>query len=475
MSKTYQPDIRSTADGTAFYALVCLIPIFVVVVTYGWTNILKPVLPVDSPIDTILALIAGLFLALVGVVLAKIIAADRIQVLLEGAGKLTLKAWFARCWAYFLVLVVISALGTARTFFSVSQASDVLRAELSATDGKLRDLQVAINKLLATPEYDAKAEEYTVKRSKVLSLVKQFETEMQRVKDDELAKLNSKRARIDNLWAQFVSEATNPLNCGFGQEASKHFRELNLVLGEGSLKPLSGNTTNCKITAEAIEKNIKPVFEKAKESVLVESKYNCGISPVAAKQMVEIQAALPGLKPLEASTIPCSNVSKIVSDYTKEAYLQIKKITVPETDSPVAILAFKKKATNEIQEQLLSIEQLLSQNKVSSDTALPVLRKSWDVYRKNLSEAETLAEGKRTGLAKDIKREEIENIDNLSNILRILLSRWDNFMTYLTLFAALLLDMILIAFFGRHLSSRVKKTESSPYEEFDVGDNIFKS
>ena len=475
MSKPHQQALQSTSDGTAFYALVCLIPIFLVVVTYGWTNILQPILPIDSPFDTILAAIAGVFLAIVGVVLAKIIAADRIQVSLEGDGKLSYKAWFAKCWAYFLVLVVISALGTARTFFSVSQASDVLRAELSATDGKLRDLQVAINKLLATPEYDAKAEEFSAKRTKIQSTVKQFETEMQRVKDAELAKLNAKRARVDNLWAQFVSEATNPLNCGFGQEASKHLRELNLTLGEGSLKPITGNTTNCKVMADAIEKNIKPVFEKAKESVLVESKYNCGISPVAAQQMVDIQAALPGLKPLEAATIPCSNVSKVVSDYAKEAYSRIKKISVPEADSPVAILAFKKKAANEIQEQLQSIEEISNQNKVSSDTVLPVLRKSWDVYRKNLSEAETLAEGKKTGLVKDIKREEIENIDNLSNILRILLSRWDNFMTYLTLFAALLLDMILIAFFGRHLSTKVKKSESGPFDEFYAGDNIFKS
>jgi hypothetical protein len=168
-------------------------------------------------------------------------------------------------------------------------------------------------------------------------------------------------------------------------------------------------------------------------------------------------------------------ILKIVSDYSKEANTLIEKIAVPESERPAAILDFKKKASTEIKAQLDSIYDLANQGKVDSDNALPVLRKSWDAYRKNLSEAETLSSGTRLGLPREIKREEVENIDNLTNILRILISRWDNFMTYLTLFAAILLDMILIAFFRRHLSSGLKKTESSPYDEYSAGDNVFKS
>jgi hypothetical protein len=473
MSSQKHPDLKTTSDVAAFVALVCLIPIFLAVVTYGWGKILTPMLPISAPFDSILAYIAAIFLAAVGVVLAKIIALETITLKLSKQGLSLIGAWVSRCWAYFLVLVIISALGTNRTIFSVSQAADVLRGELAATDGKLRDLQVMIDKVLKTTEFDARSDEFRAKRIKVQSLVTQFETEMQRVRDTELAKLNSERDRVDSLWSQFQAEMSNPLNCGFGQETEKRLRELSAALG-GGLNKLSGQGADCAKVKDVL-KMYKTSVDSLKQSYLSEAKYSCNISSVAGQRMSEIQSALPDLKPLEATSILCSNMSKIVSDYSKEASVLIEKITVPESERPVAILDFKKKASTEIKTQLNSIEELINQAKVDSDNALPVLRKSWDAYRKNLSEAETLSGGKSLGLTKDIKREEVENIDNLTNILRILASRLDNFMTYLTLFAALLMDMILISFFGRHLSSGVQKRESSLYDEYSAGDNIFKN
>jgi hypothetical protein len=474
MSSQKQPDLKTTSDVAAFVALVCLIPIFLAVVTYGWGKILTPMLPISAPFDVILAYTVAIFLAVVGVVLAKIIALETINLSIDIRGWSLISSWILRCWAYLLVLVIISALGTTRTIFSISQAADVLRGELAATDGKLRDLQVMIDKTLKTIDFDARSEEFKAKRTKAQSLVKQFETEMNRVKDTELAKLSSERARVESLWSQFQAETSNPLNCGFGQEAEKRFGELNAALG-GGLKRMSGQAgNNCNKWKEALE-IYKTSVDSLKESYLSEAKYSCNISSVAAQRMSEIQSALADLKPLEATAIPCSNMSKIVSDYSKEANVLIEKIAVPESERPVAILDFKKKASAEIKTQLDSIEELVNLAKVDSDNTLPVLRKSWDVYRKNLSEAETLSGGKSLGLTKDIMREEVENIDNLTNILRILASRLDNFMTYLTIFAALLMDMILISFFGRHLSSRVQKKESGLYDEYSAGDNIFKS
>lgn len=474
MSSQKQPDLQATSDNAAFVALVCLIPIFVVVVTYGWGKILTPILPLSSPFDMILAYAAGLFLSAVGVILAKVIAVDRIQLSLSYQGRSLIGAWASRCWAYFLVLVVISALGTTRTLFSFIQAPSVLRTELGSTDGKLRHLQVTIDKALKTTEFDARDDEFKAKRTQVLSLVTQLENEMQRVKDAELGKLNLERARVDSLWSQFEAETSNPLNCGFGPEANKRFDELNVALGGGLNRLSVGQGYDCPKIQEALKRYKKSV-DFLKESYWSESKYSCNISPVAAQRMSEIQSTLPDLKPLEASVIPCSNMTKVVTDYTKEAKLLADKIAVPESERPVAILAFKKKASAEINAQLSSIEDLINQGKVESNNALPVLRKSWDVYRKNLSEAETHLGGNRLGLAREIKRDEVENIDKLSNILLILISEWKNRTTYITLLAALLMDMILIAFFRRHLSSGVHKKESGLYDEYSSGDNIFKS
>jgi len=117
---------------------------------------------------------------------------------------------------------------------------------------------------------------------------------------------------------------------------------------------------------------------------------------------------------------------------------------------------------------------IVNSAKITPADALPVLRKSWEVYQAVLSEGEIIAHGKFTNLARDIKREEVANIENLSNILRILASRWDNFMTYLTLLGAVLLDLILIAFFRRHLSSLDTQAKYGLYDGYVSSRKIFR-
>jgi len=75
MSDHTETDLKTTSDNAAFYALVCLTPIFVLVVTFGWARILKPVIPLDAPFVFFISYPAAIFLAVVAVVLAKVIAA----------------------------------------------------------------------------------------------------------------------------------------------------------------------------------------------------------------------------------------------------------------------------------------------------------------------------------------------------------------------------------------------------------------
>jgi len=226
MSNKTHSEFQATSDTAAFYALLCLIPIFVIVVTYGWGRILQPILPVESPWNVVLAYFAAVFLALAGVVLAKVIAADRVQLSIEAQGKAKLSTWMARCWAYLLVLLTISALGTARTIFAVSQASDVLSNELSQTGTELRTLQATIDAMLKTPEYDVRLGEYKARRLKLDSLVAQFEIEMEKVRQIELTKLDDGIANVDKLWEQFKIEVENPQLCGFGPAANQYFKAL---------------------------------------------------------------------------------------------------------------------------------------------------------------------------------------------------------------------------------------------------------
>ena len=465
--------LKNTSNGAAFFALLCLIPIFIVIVTYGWGRILMPILPIGSPYDAILAYIGGIFLACVGVVLAKLIAADRIQVDLEPEGKNKLAAWVASCWAYILVLLVISALGTARTIFTISQAPAVLSEELSETGSKLRDLQIQIETLLKTPEYDKRAAEFKATRAKMESTLGQFEAEMLRVREQEVAKLETQRSKVESLWIQYKSEVENAQNCGVGPEALKRFKELQDVLK--GLTPMSGSSTDCK-AVEKVLKQTRDRVDALKESQYSLAQKNCGMSSAAAQRYAELQSLLPALSSVPSGEMSCDKSPALLTKQVDLVKTAIAKVDVPEAEVPASILAFKKKATKDIQTQIDEIEDVVvNSGKIVSDVALPVLRKSWELYRKTLAEAESLAEGKKMKLARDIKKEEVENIENLSNILRILAARWDKFMTYLTIFAAVLLDLILIAFFRRHLSSGISKVSNSPYAEYASGDNIFKN
>lgn len=478
MANQKQSELQDTSDRAAFYALLCMIPIFIGFVTYGWGKILQPILPISAPFDSILAFLAAIFLAIAGVVLAKVIAADGIRLAAEPGVKFRFAAWMARSWAYLLVLLVISALGTTRTIFQISQVSAVLSSELSETGKKLTSLHVAIEAILKTPEYDARLADYKAKRIKVDNLIAQFETEMQLVREVELTKLNKERADIDRLWGQFAAEMNNPQNCGFGQVTAKRFEELNAALKAkdgGPIKTLSGEGTQCAAVPAVLQK-YKESFDPIRDSIFTLSNYKCGVSSAAAKRLDEIQAVFPDLKPLESMTIPCDKMPEVVKQYSLLAKNLSQNFVVSAAETPIEVIEFKKKSADEIQQQLNDINNVVvNTTKVTTTEAMPILRKSWEVYRKNLSSAENLADGKRINLPKDIKKEEVEDIENLTNILRILVSRWDNFMTYLILFAAVLMDMILIAFFRRHLSSGVRKIDPSPYGEYASGDNIFKN
>ena len=472
MSDHTETDLKTTSDNAAFYALVCLTPIFVIVVTFGWARILKPVIPLDAPFVFFISYPAAIFLAVVAVVLAKVIAAESIQLTHEKGPRVSLSTCLSRCWAYVLVLVIISSLGTARTIFTITQASDVLSGELSQTSAELRALEIGVDSVLQTPEYDVLAAEYKIKRAKIGVLVTQFDNEMQRVYEVELSKMSDDRARVDTLWLQFEGEMNNPLGCGFGPETERRFRELQAALP--GLQKLAGSSAQCdKIPATLSQYKI--AVASLKDIVFSPSKYNCAISPSALQRWADLQTELPELKPLDPAGIPCNKMADVIKNYAAAAESLIAKIDVPVSQTPVTVIEFKNRAKTAIDAEIKTIETMIVNSaKITPADALPVLRKSWEVYQAVLSEGEIIAHGKFTNLARDIKREEVANIENLSNILRILASRWDNFMTYLTLLGAVLLDLILIAFFRRHLSSLDTQAKYGFYDGYVSSRKIFR-
>ncbi len=209
-------DIEEVSNTTTFYALLCLVLIFLTVVTYGWATMLIPVITLPNnwadellPLFSGLRYLIGFAIAAGGVVLAKAVAAERIRLGTEAS------PMFKHTWkGYFLVLLLISALGTMNSFFMQSQQGPVLVETISKTRQQLQQLKFLINEKLDTPSYDRR------------------------------------RIEINQLFSNFENELRNPANCGFGAQSNRLFLELQKELPK--LTPLRLGSGACQKVDQVI-------------------------------------------------------------------------------------------------------------------------------------------------------------------------------------------------------------------------------
>lgn len=203
-------DIEEVSNSISFYALLSLVLIFMIVVTYGWATMLVPLITLPNGWAEELSLLfsglrylAGFAIAAAGVVLGKAVAAERIRLGSE------MTPMFKHTWkGYFLVLLLVSALGTMNSFFMTSQQGSAIGEVISKTRQDLQKLKFLINEKLDTPAYD------------------------------------QRRIKIDQLFSNFEEEIRNPANCGFGPQSSLSFLEIQRELP--NLKRLSLGSGTCQ-------------------------------------------------------------------------------------------------------------------------------------------------------------------------------------------------------------------------------------
>ena len=210
VSKRHRTDISEVSNTVSLASLVCLIILFGIIVTYGWSTMLLPVITLPngwpeylSPAFSLLRYIAGMSIAFAGVILAKAVSAERIRIAQESSPNYT-NTWKA----YFLVLLLISALGTMNTMFMQTQQTIVLGDVVSETRNHLQQLKFKIDEKLSTQAYD------------------------------------QQRIKIDQVFANFEKELRNPANCGFGAQSNMRFQELQSQLP--TLKPLALGSGACQ-------------------------------------------------------------------------------------------------------------------------------------------------------------------------------------------------------------------------------------
>lgn len=297
-------DIATVTGTAAYYSLIGIVIVFLLIVTYGWSAMLKGIISLPPNLSfldflaDLVRLIVSFLIATFGVVLAKAVAAERLRNRTNLAQHRS-HAW----WAYFFVLLFISALGTMNTVFMATQQTAVVGKEIESTRAKLQLLKGASDSAFATPEYD------------------------------------DKRLIVDTLFMGFESELKNPANCGFGAQASARFKELQALLPR--LQPMSLGSGSC----ENVERQI-PEYRRLvdKELEVLADQDTRERKAVRERNSQEIEKVLSSLQELvssnphlsssgaQASLINAWNVySKVYAEVSSKSEAAMSKL--PETIS----------------------------------------------------------------------------------------------------------------------------------------------
>ena len=192
---------QQSNNPSATLSLIAIGILFAFIVGRGWQG-------VASQFGTIVSVIAGLFMAFVAVVLAWSIATDWVSNPKERSTR----------YAFFFVLLNISALGTVNTMFLTFEASNLFREET----------QTATQSVSKLNEFGAT---YLGGRAELRAY-------------DRLA------AQVKTLQTKLIDEIRNPQNCGQGPVALGYANELRALIDF----QVNSGIPDCKKSNEVIER-----------------------------------------------------------------------------------------------------------------------------------------------------------------------------------------------------------------------------
>lgn len=454
--------IDEVSNSAASAALIALIPIFLFIVTFGWQKIIAGFVLVSN--YEIAQYLLAFVLAVVGVILARIVAAERIRI------KYSPAAHSKYIWlAYFIVLLLISALGTMNSFFLFSQSQNVLMEAFSVTNDKLSALNDSIAREIGTPIHDRADEEISKKRSDLKSQFLQFRALAEKDVEVSVQANQSAIRSAQSAWDQFESEMRNSLRPGWGKESQKRFEELQTLVPE--MKVLSGSEAafgNNPAAAAKIEallrehlKNFTSHVGRKKE----EASISCVLSDATRSVYNAVQKTVPELRPLNSSKFECSRIGDLTKLLQQEAETAIAKMTAGPDPSETGKLAFKADAFDQINKTVAEINRYSAdQNKVALDTARPLLEDAWRVYEKFYRQFSMLDPTAAKKFQPQIVMQDIRFIGQISNVMSLFLHRWDKLETYIILLLALSFDIILISFYVRHLHSNISDDDEQIHD-----------
>jgi uncharacterized membrane protein/Holliday junction resolvase RusA-like endonuclease len=347
----------NNTDNTALYVLIALVAVFIALVTNGWAKFLRNEPFLDE--YPIFAYAGGLIVALIGVVLAKGVASERLRVTSEEDPK------FKNTWiAYFFVLFIFSSVGTMNFLFNTFMAGSTVESTIANTIEGLNLLKTKSIVALPTPLTDVK------------------------------------RQDVNKIFNDFESEVINPINCGLGTVALRHFASLKSALP--NMAELSGTVNgDC---------------EKAKQLV---ASYKASVN-TALRQYVN---------------------NNLAGERDNQALVNKLKITIEER----------------VQEL-----QTLQTSKPDTQTYRKALAIAWNDYKNILNDVEQQSK-KNIDLPRTLEDPHIAEIGRFLTVLILLFSQWTNPLSYLIISLAVLVDVILVMVYMRHLSSNNNTRQKFEY------------
>ena len=448
-------DSANSSNSVAILALLSLLPVFVFVISNGWQSILAPFINVseNSTVNSAAAWAAGIAISLVAVVLAWGVASERARLRIDKSARFT---WLA----YLGVLIVLSSLGTMNWLFKVLEAPTFLKEATESTQAKLTQLdQLALNGIKLSKTDELRAEQDQEKR--------ELQTEREQLEnyyDSATLKASAEpdkfKKQILGLFDSFESEVRNPLKEGCGEVARGYLQEIQAKLPD--LRLPSGDCRRAD----------PDVMLKAYREAIIKALDNWASShEVVCDMPAAWEAGIAKIKSLTGVDIPvagrsCSDVerTKRTVERSIETYISDLPQFAPGDES---LAQLRQSSSDALKDQIAKINAVyLDASKLTRDTASPILKSAWSEYSSVYTKLATAVDpAELAKLPPSIDDERIDKVGHIGNTIEILSSRYDHLSTYPIVLAAILFDMILVAFFFRVEISRSQKRQIGGHAE----------
>lgn len=445
-----------SADNASAVALICLIPVFLFVIASGWHGIAESMVHLPGPpaVTTAGVWVLSLFIAITGVAIAKAVASEHRRVARNRDADLRY-TWIA----YFAVLFGISAVGTMNFLFEMAE-SDAIVSEISeATRERLVELSNAIETGVTTAEYDAEIDRAEAEAEVLDRLVTTFGNDLVALRTSTLEGLSAGAVSIDGLFEDFKREVTNPMRAGCGEAAQSILGEIRVQLPTLAL-PTGGCGSS---PAETMLLAYGIAIDAAKAREFDQAGATCRLTAPMQEALAAISAAVPAVA--RGDALPCAAVDarlqEIRGQVAAQADADVPEISAEEQRK----VDFRRDSLAEIGAQLDNIAATFGGADVATrEAAVPVLKEAWRSYSTILGRARSMVDAAAIeGLPSSIEDDRLEKLGNITNTLEMLLRSLDRVSTYVIIATGLLFDILLVAFFNRHLSSSEARTREDVF------------